>query len=271
MNPTLFVAFLFVCNHFCIAQNVTGPIGAKVWMIGGCSAAQTDVWSANNNPAASATIKNIQGGLYTEQRFNEPNLRLSNVSLVVPTKHIHIGAAINHFGHSAFNQQRLTVSLSKSLSSMFALGVQLNYVSTFIQDYGSAGNIALALGLYVTPTSKIHLGFVVFNPTQNSYGKYTTEKIPSYGRLGCAYDVSDKITLNIEADQTLNQPLVWRAGLHYRIHEVIHLAMGVATQPTYLTFGTSLHLKKMKIDVATSFHEVLGFTPHIGIAVPVSK
>jgi len=258
----------YVCAY---TQGITGPAGAKAWMLGGSSAADANVWSTGNNAAAITQVKNTQAGIYTEQRFNEANLRLTNLSVVVPTRYISIGGAVNYYGYSAFNQQRLVLSAAKALNPIFSIGIQLNYVSTFIEDYGQTGNTAIGGGLYVKPLGKLSLGFSLFNPTQNRYGKYTDEKIPSYARLGCAYEVSDKIVLHTEADQRLNQKLTWRGGIYYKIHESFHLAMGAATHPTYYTFGTSLHLKKIKLDMASSFHEVLGFTPHIAISLPVAK
>ncbi|MES2779641.1 MAG: hypothetical protein V4651_07050 [Bacteroidota bacterium] len=271
MNPVIPFIALAISISYCEGQNIIGPIGAKAWMLGGSSVAHSDVWSANNNPAASTTIRKNQYGLYSEQRFNEQHLKLVNLSVVKPTKHVHLGATLNYYGYSVFNQQKVGLSLSKALSSAFSLGVQLNYLSTGIEQYGHAGNIALAVGISVTPTRQLRIGFVVFNPTQNMYGKYTTEKIPTYGKLGCTYEVSDKVILNIEADQVLNQQLSWRGGVYYKIHEILHLAVGAATQPTYYTFGTALLMKNMRLDMAAGFHEVLGLTPHVGLSLPVSK
>lgn len=265
---------LIVCiaaAPFLYAQGITGPAGAKAWMLGGSSAAHAEVWSATNNAAAITRVKQFEVGLYNEQRFNEPDLRLTNLSVVVPAKFVHLAAAVHYYGCAAFNQQRLSVSASKALSPLLSLGVQLNYVSTFIADYGYAGNPVLAGGLYLKPFNKLNLGFMVFNPAQNTYGKHTTEKIPSYARLGCAYDLSDKVTLHAETDQRLNQRLMLRGGVYYKIHEQFHLAIGVATHPTYYTFGTVLLVKKIRLDLATSIHEVLGFTPHLGISFPVAK
>jgi hypothetical protein len=271
MSPmTLFVA-LAISFSYCSAQNIASSVGAKAWMLGGSSVANTDVWSANNNPAASTPIRKTQYGLYCEQRFAEKNLRLANLSTVVPFKYAHIGVSLNYYGYSVFNQQKVGLSLSKALSRSFSLGVQLNYVSTFIEQYGGAGNIVLATGISATPIKQLRIGFLVFNPTQNTYGKYTTEKIPAYAKLGCGYDVSDRVALNLEADQGLNRQLSWRGGVYYKIHDAVHLALGAATQPMYYTFGTVLMMKSMKLDMAASFHEVLGLTPHIGCSLPVSN
>lgn len=252
-------------------QLITAPTGAEQWMLAGSSVAITNVFSANNNAGAITQTKTFQAGLYSEQRFSESHLQTTNVCLVVPTKHIHIGGSINYFGYSAFNQQRFALSVAKQLSSGFSLGVQLNYVSTYIQDYGTTGSPTLGIGIYSKPLANLSLAFVVFNPTQTTYGKNSKDRIPTYARLGCGYTLSSKLKLVAEADQQLNAKLIWRGGVYYQIHEVLALALGVSNAPTHFTFGTSITLKKIKVDLAASVHEVLGITPHLAIVFPVVK
>jgi len=271
VNLFALLPYLFFTPNLSFGQVVFAPVGASQWMLGGTSVAHSDVWSATNNAGAITEVKRTQGGIYSEQRFNESKLRLSNASFILPTKYCHIGASINYFGYQAFNQQKIGLSIAKKLSNIFSLGVQLNYVATNIENYGNAGNVALAGGLLIKPLPSLTLGFSVFNPTQNEYAEFTTERMPSYARLGCAYDVSDKITLHTEADQTLSQSLIFRGGVKYKLHPIIHLAVGASNKPVYYTFGTSIFLKSIQIDLATSFHQVLGVTPHLGLSLPVQK
>jgi hypothetical protein len=266
----LLVCVLY-CSHQTHAQLLTGAQGAEVWMLGGASSSSTNAWSVCNNPAGLSAVQTTQVGLYTEQRYTISELKTGGITLVKPFKSISTGAALSYYGFSAFNQQRYTFSVSKSLSKVARLGVQGQYVSTFIQDYGSTGNWVLGLGLQVMPIQPITLGLFLFNPTQARYGSHTTERIPTYIRLGCTYLVSDKVKVTLEADQQLEQQLCWRGGIHYRIHEVMYLALGAATRPTYYTFGVGLKVKTFQLDLASSIHEVLGFTPHLGLTIPVQK
>jgi hypothetical protein len=253
------------------SQSVTDPIGGEQWMLAGNSAAIANVFGVANNAAAITQINKFQAGLYSQQRFSESHLQTTNLSVVKPTKYFHVGGSIQYFGYSAFNQQRLSFSVAKKLSPIFSLGVQLNYVSTFIQDYGNTGNLALGLGLFVKPLSNLSLGFTVFNPTQAKYGRHTTDVIPSYAKLGMEYTLSEKVRFNMEADQQLNAKLKWRLGMYYQIHEVVHLAMGAATNPSYYTFGTALLFKKVRVDMAISIHQVIGLTPYVALSLPIAK
>ncbi len=216
-------------------------------------------------------IHSMQIGLYSEQRYLQSELKIGGLAAVKPFKSFSAGAAVSYYGFTAFNQQRYTLSMSKSLSKTVRLGVQGQYLTTFIQDYGSAGNWVLGLGLQVIPVRNIILGMVLFNPTQAKYGTQTSERIPAYARLGCTYQVSDKVKLMIEADQQLEQQLCWRGGVQYHVHEVLTLALGAAARPTYYTFGVGLKVNTFQLDLASGIHEVLGFTPHLGLTMPIQK
>lgn len=250
------------------AQGIFNPVGAKAWMNGGASVSQEDVWSATNNTGALGFAGHAQLGLYSEQRFSQSELTLANLSGVLPTKYVNVGASITHYGYSAFNQQKLGVSLSRALGRSVALGVQINYVATNIPDYGNAGSIAAEGGILFKPFKGLNAGLTVFNANQARYTSLLTEKVPTFARLGLGYDISDKIRMQLEGDQMLGQKLSIRGGLTYRIHEVLSLAAGAGTNPVYYTFGTSIHLGRFDIDLASSIHQVLGFTPHIGISFP---
>jgi hypothetical protein len=52
---------------------------------------------------------------------------------------------------------------------------------------------------------------------------------------------------------------------------VLSLSIGSANNPVYLTFGTGVKLKQFQIDFAASFHQILGFSPHLGLSFPVQK
>jgi hypothetical protein len=259
--------FLIVNVFFCNAQSVTDAVGGQRWMLGGTSAAHVNAWSAANNAGAITEVSSPQIGLYNEQRFGNNNLRLNNISFVSPVKkYLHIGGFVNYFGYQAFNQQKIGMSVAKKLSETLSLGVQANYVATNIEGYGSTGTMAFGVGVMVKPIIGMRIGFTVFNITQQTYPNATPEAIQPYAKLGLAYDVSEKITLHTEADQVLNQDIIIRGGILYKIHPIVQLALGAASKPVYYTGGTSLLIKKLRLDIAVSIHEVLGVTPHIGIS-----
>jgi hypothetical protein len=258
----------FLCGCISYAQPLIGPAGAQAWMLGACSVALNDVWAVHNNPALTTSAQRMQCGSWVWQRFNASALNTAGVCVSLPAGAFRVGAAVHYFGFEAFNQQRLVLSLARPLSPAFSLGVQLNYLSMHIRDYGSTGSMVPAAGMSMKVSAKLRFGVMIFNPLQSSYGGSGHERIPAYARAGCAYQVSDKVTLHGEADQWLNTGTVWRTGVYYKIHDVLHLAAGAATDPAYYTAGFVLVLKQLRLEMSCSFHETLGMTPHTGIGLP---
>jgi len=251
-------------------QGINGPTGAQAWMMGGVSATSADVWSAANNPAAMCWLEKSQLGLYTEQRFMEKNLNLSHISGVWKNKWLHAGGQIHYFGYEVFNQQRLGLSLGKKLSENLALGVQLNYLATNIREYGNSGAWILGMGVLYKPIPKLTTAINFYNINQARYKHSINESVPTIARLGLSYEFSKKVTASIETEQTLNQKTVFRGGLRYQLHESIALAIGAANNPVYYTFGVGLKMRQLKLDMASGFHEVFGFTPHLSLAFPLN-
>ncbi len=271
MKKTYCLTVLLLAITVAQAQVINDPIGARAWMHGGTSAAATDVWAAANNAGAMAFVKNSQAGLYTEQRFMMSEMKLANVSGVLKTKYLNVGGFVNYYGYDLFNQQKIGLSVGKLLAENLALGVQINYLATNFGDnyYGNAHAWAGSIGVLYKPTSTLRTGLQLFNVTQAKYSATLTERIPTIGRLGLEYDVSKKVTTMLEADQMLNAQLVMRGGLRYQLHEILSLSVGAANNPVYYTFGTSIKIKTLNIDFASTFHQILGFTPHLGLIFPV--
>jgi hypothetical protein len=68
-----------------------------------------------------------------------------------------------------------------------------------------------------------------------------------------------------EYNKTLEQETILRGGINYSFHPNFDLSLGYANNPNYLTFGFNAKIKQMDLAFAASIHEILGFTPHIGL------
>lgn len=269
----LFGCFLVICSLLNVvnAQVSTAIIGGDAAQLGGISAKQQSAYSAINNPALMPLLAHWQSGVYSEQRFGLKELTLSNISVVMPTKSVHIGAAINYFGFSNYNQQRFVLSAAKKLSESFSLGVQLNYQLTNIVDYGSAGAWVAGAGFMYKPTHQLTVSGFVFNPTQQKLSLAVADKIPSLFRLGVAYQVNDKVDVLAEGEQQLEQKINVRAGLRYQVHPRVGLGIGFNSNPVAVHFGTSIKFNQVMIDAAAGVHQVLGVIPQVGIRFPFKK
>ncbi|MES2689634.1 MAG: hypothetical protein V4658_04480 [Bacteroidota bacterium] len=249
-------------------QSIHGVIGADAQMQAGISATLNNCFSVINNPSQMSWLKSWQAGVYSEQRFSKRELSLSNVSVVLPAKIIDLGFGINHYGFSDFNQQRFTLSMSKKLAQTLSLGVQVNYVLTTINEYGTSGAFVFGAGVSYQPTDKMMLGFSVYNPNQQELSSKISDKLPSYARFGIQYKVNTKVYVLAEAGQQTEQNTGLRGAIRYEPHKRVSFAVGVSTQPIIFNFGTSLKVADINIDMAAGVHPVLGVIPQLSIRFP---
>ena len=261
--PCLFI--LLSTFQITFAQSIFDPIGAKSWSLGGCSAAQSDVFSSANNMASSTEIKSLQVGVYNQTKFGMKQLNFVNTSLIFPNKWLLIGASINHFGYEKFNQQNIGFGISKKLNHSFSLGITLNYIALNIAEIENANAFVGSLSVFFKANKKLQFGLLIFNPTQSKYNIISYGNIVTFGRIGIKYLVNKNVYLTADANKTFFQDLVFRSGINYTLHPNLELSLGYANNPNYITFGFNTKLKQFDIFFANSFHQTLGLTPHLGM------
>ena len=247
------------------AQIVHDPIGARAWSLGGSSTAESNVFSVNNNMASSAELKEYQIGINNQTRFSIKELNLINSSFLIPTKIFHVGASINHFGYDKYNQQNISFGIAKKLNNNFNLGITLNYLTINIAEQENTGALTGSLSAFYKINKNFQLGVLLFNPTLSNYSINGYGKINTFGRIGVKYQVNKSVYLIGDLDKTIEQETILRGGINYALHPNFDLSLGYANNPNYLTFGFNAKIKQMDLAFAASIHEILGFTPHIGL------
>ncbi len=247
------------------AQIVHDPIGARAWSLGGSSTAESNVFSVNNNMASSAELKEYQIGIYNQTRFSIKELNLINSSFLIPTKLFHVGASINHFGYDKYNQQNISLGIAKKLNNNFNLGITLNYLTINIAEQENTGALTGSLSAFYKINKNLQLGVLLFNPTLSNYSINGYGKINTFGRIGVKYQVNKSVYLIGDLDKTIEQETILRGGINYALHPNFDLSLGYANNPNNLTFGFNAKAKQMDLAFAASMHEILGFTPHIGL------
>ena len=90
-------------------------------------------------------------------------------------------------------------------------------------------------------------------------------------RLGMAYTFSEKVFVTFEAEKDIDFKAVFKAGMEYKANDKIYLRAGIGTNPNLATFGVGVYHKGLKFDIASSYHQVLGFTPEISLVYQFEK
>lgn len=248
------------------------PAGARSMSMGNASVTFNDVWAYHNNPGALAEVKNFSAGLSYENRFLLKELQSQGLAVAIPLKVGVLSFGGHMYGYNRFRSYKGGVGYSLKLAEMVSAGVQLNYQGITLSDgYGSRGNMTAELGVSGKISEKWKFGFSVFNLNRAKLADYEDDRFSTIMRLGSSYLFSKKFLLSIEAEKDLEYAFRFKSGLEYQVVEQFYLRAGVATQPLELSFGFGYHLKKVHIDFGTTYHQILGWSPHFSLVFDAVK
>jgi hypothetical protein len=268
MSRFLFAVFIFLFSFFVArAGNENTPSGAPSAGVSGASVCYSDLWSAFNNQAGLASLKKITAGIYFENRFNLSELGVKGFAIALPSGESGVFALSGtYFGYSLYNEKKIGAAFSMQLGSKLKAGVQLDYLSTFIAEgYGTRTAFTGEAGILAEPLKNLLLGFHIYNPTQTKIADYADERIPVTMRMGAAYKFSEKVMVSIENEKQVDADGMFKAGIDYHIADPLWLRGGISTNPSLNSFGFGLKFGQFMFDAAASFHEALGFTPHVSL------
>jgi hypothetical protein len=261
----LFIALLLPVYSFAGNENL--PIGARSSAIGHASLNLQDIWSIYHNQAGLANLEKIGGGIYYESRFTMKELSLKGGVVAIPTKFGTFGVSVTSFGYKLYNESKYGLAYGMKLGDKLRGGVQLNYHQTRLgEGYGNFNAISGEIGLQADISDEFSIGAHVYNPTFTKMAEYNNERIPTALRLGAMYKVNKKVFFAAEAYKNIYDRASFRAGIEYQVVDILYLRGGIGTEPTLASFGFGLKLKNFFVDVASSYHSTLGFSPQVSIS-----
>lgn len=248
------------------------PIGARSAAMGNASVSLSDMWSAHHNQAGLGFVRDISAGVYYENRFLLKELSLRAGVVAMPIKGGTFGLCISNFGYLLYSENKYSLSFSKAFGTKLSAAVAIDYLTTRIAEgYGNTGAPAAEAGIIARPIKGLSIGAHVFNPTRAKVADYNNERLPTIIRLGTDYSFSDKVILAIETQKDIAEKAEFKAGIEYKAIKEFYLRIGVSTNPILSSFGFGLNLKNFKMDIAASYHQILGISPKVGLSYVFAK
>jgi len=238
---------------------------AQTNALGGCGLTQTTIWSNFSNQAGLANISEFTFGIGTEKQFLLTELSRHTVACAIPVNGGVIGINLNYFGFDLYNETKIGLAFGKKLSKSFNIGVQLDYLGTYIQENtNSLHHFTFEIGAQKQLNKELILGAHIFNPTSVKLNE--DENIPSLFRIGLRYNANQKVSLFTEASLESEQNANLHLGLEYKIITELSLRTGFSTNPAKNSFGLGYTLNKIQIDIAVNKHPILGYSPQISVS-----
>lgn len=272
-----FYKYLFITLLFLPFSSYAGDAhfvnGARALGMGGNPLTLVDVWSVENNQAAMAFMDKPAGGIFYQNRFLLKELGIQGANFVYPIHHNAIGLNLSSYGYSAYNERKIGLSFGQQLNENISVGVQLNYMLTQLgENYGSTGNLAVAVGVMAKLNEKINLAAHVYNPTRTKLAEYNNERNPATLSLAASYKFSDRVLATAGVRKDIDYKAAIKFGIEYMPLNHFYLRAGISSNPFQTSFGFGYAYHQFQVDIAAFYHSVLGVIPGISICyAPIKK
>jgi hypothetical protein len=235
--------------------------------VANASVAFTGINSILSNQAGLAELEHIGFLLSAEQRYLLNDLNNFGVGFAMPTNSGTFGVSVNYFGFEDFNQSKIGLIYARKLMEKLSVGIQFDLLNTQISEYGNKNLLTFEIGMQSELMENLLIGF---HPVKLEI--IEDEFLPTILRAGVTYTASKKLNLHAELEKDFDFPFVFKGGIEYELVSEFWLRIGVHTNPTALSFGLGYQMKNgLRFDLASNYHQELGFTPSIGLGYDLKK
>lgn len=235
--------------------------------LGAYTTKQPDPFSFTSNQAALATIKAPGAGVYGERRFMLAENSVYAMAVSIPTKMGNFGLQVNYAGFKNFNENKLGIAYARSLGSNADIGIQFNYYGYRIPGYGSASSVNFETGFIIHFSEKLNGGFHIYNPVGGNLGEAYDEKLASVYKMGLGYDASENFYVGAEIIKVEDLPVNVCVGIQYQFLQQFFARAGIKSETGSGFAGFGLAWKNLRIDIASSYHPHLGFSPGLMLII----
>lgn len=269
-----FILFIFaVCFkiNLSIGQSLRYTLAQPYISLSAYSQQQNDPLSFTGNQAALASVKNAGLGVFGERRFMLSETSVYTLAGSLPTKLGNFGLMANYAGFKNFNENKIGLAYARKLGKFLDVGIQFNYYSYRIPSYGNASAINFEIGAMMHLTDKLNAGVHVYNPVGGKLGKTGEEKLASSYKAGLGYDASDKFFISAEIIKEEDKAVNVIAGLQYQFAKQFFVKAGFISESTIAYAGAGVAWKNLRLDISSSYHPQLGFSPGILLIINFKK
>ncbi len=266
----VFSSFLFL--SVCLASGDNFSAGSRAAALGGASATLSDVFSTTNNQAGLGFVNQYAIGIYTDRKFVNANINNFNLAVALPFRNIGtFGLSANYYGYRAYNETKIGLAYARQFGSKVSFGIQFDYLRTTILENGNRNFFTLEAGIIYKPWKVLSIAAHVYNPIPYKIEKVYGERLPTILKFGLGYEPAKKVLLAVEYEQDIHYKPQFKAGVEYRPIKYLDIRAGVQTTPFSASLGVGINVKGVNIDLSSSYHPVLGFTPQAALVVNFGK
>jgi len=238
--------------------------------LGGASVSIVDEWSGFSNVGASAFIEKSSIGLNYSNRYFLNELHQNDLVGSLKLSKGVLSTGFSYAGFSAFSSTRSCIGYALKLKNNLGLGVQLTHnTSRFSQlalktDHYFSANV----GLYYKVQDNWAIGVSMVNLF--GYIKRENDQLSIF-KIGTHHILSEKVEAYLEVEKSSARPIQLKAGLEYQPLTNFFFRVGVNGEPLTVSGGFGYLFSKIRLDVAASYHQILGWSPSFSFVYGFKK
>ncbi|MCX7862983.1 MAG: hypothetical protein N2449_08310 [Bacteroidales bacterium] len=262
----IFIVFSLLSLHV-YAGNENWSLGAKQAGMGFSGVTISDIWSSSHNQAALARISVPGIAIYHENRFLLNEMSLKAFSFALPTNEAGTFAIdLWHFGYTKYYEMKTGIAYGIMLGKKLSIGAKINYLHTYFAElYGKKSTMVAEIGFLLEAAENFFVGGHIYNISRSKLAVYDDERVPTILKAGIGYRFSEKLFMTTEAEKDLLYKIIFKVGVDYMFLSNLYIRAGATTSPDRMSFGLGYQYRKIRADIAFSYHQVLGISPHVGI------
>ncbi len=96
---------------------------------------------------------------------------------------------------------------------------------------------------------------------------YFDEAIPTVARFGFSWHLSKETILNTEVEKDFDHDIRLKIGVEHKVLENLFIRLGISNHPSQISFGIGYQYKIIKMNLAYSKHQNLGYTPSFDLNI----
>lgn len=251
-------AFLFCC-HQGVAQDIVQSQGGRAASLGGAFTAQQDAFAPLNNQAALAFDTAYSVGISATRRFWLSELGENSLAVSIPVGNGAIGVATSYNGFADYNRLLAGLGYGLKLSEKIGIGVQVDYLSQTVAEYGTENAFTFEAGVQAQLLSTLWMGAHVFNPLKTKSGFYNDQHYANELSWGLAYKPSKSVSVVADVVNRNYDKFGFKVGVEYLPVQSVALRAGL--NENEFTFGLGLRWKQLQLDIGSAYHRYLGISP----------
>jgi len=267
------VVLSFFCISFYLSTSAQSNLNGRSVALSSCTVNLEDEWSNFQNPAGASSLKDVIFGIGYKNNYFVNELNFQSLISAIPIKNSGVvSLGFSQYGYSLFKQQDFNLGWSRSYANKISGGIAFHYSHIEQgENYGAASIFKVTVGIQVKISSALQLGVVIDNPLRPQILSYNNERSSSGFFMGLKYNFSPKLVSYLQSEKISQRLTCIRIGIEYSPLPNFFIRGGIASNPRTESFGFGFVWRQLHIDIASTYHPILGFSPTISMGYHFTK